>query len=222
MSPHYQGTDRLPPLPTAWEYRRLRNLSKIQPSSVDKKSRDDEQSVLLCNYTDVYYSGKITEGMDFMEATTSEKNISKHTLEEGDILLTKDSESKDDIGIPSFVAEDLPDVVCGYHLFHIKPDTTDIHPKYLYWCFLSETSIFQFERSAKGVTRFGLPTYAVSDIYIPVPDFSTQERICEFLEEQSKKIAAPQDRLGTEIELLQEKRHALITKSVTGNINISG
>lgn len=219
--PHYQGTQRLPDLPTGWDYYRLRHLSQVYPSSVDKNSKDDEPEVLLCNYTDVYYSENITQDIDFMEATTSKKNIAKHSLEKGDILLTKDSESKDDIGIPAFVPEDIRNVVCGYHLFHLKPDQSLVFPKFLYWCLLSEISVFQFERSAKGVTRFGIPTYAVTDTYIPVPPIEHQETISHFLQQQSNRIAAPQDLLGTEIELLQERRQSLITKAVTGQIDLT-
>lgn len=221
-SPHYQGTERLPDLPEDWSYERLRHLADVSPSTVDKNSRDDEPNVLLCNYTDVYYEENITQDIDFMESTTSEKNIKEHTLERGDILLTKDSESKDDIGIPAFVPESLPGVICGYHLFHVRPHVTDILPKFLYWCFLSNTSVFQFERSAKGVTRFGLPTYNILDTYVPVPPISVQEQIQEYLNHRTKKIAAPQEKLGTEIELLKEKRHALITKAVTGQIDLTG
>jgi len=219
--PHYQGTQRLPELPSEWDYYRLRHLSQVSPSSIDKKSRDDEPEVYLCNYTDVYYEEDITQDIDFMEATASKKNISKHTLESGDILVTKDSESKDDIGIPAFVPETLQDVVCGYHLFHLRPDQSLVFPKFLYWCLLSETSVFQFERSAKGVTRFGIPTYAITDTYIPVPPLQYQEKISLFLQRQSDRIADPQERLGTEIELLQERRQSLITKAVTGQIDLT-
>jgi type I restriction enzyme S subunit len=220
-SPHYQGTRQLPSLPEKWEYMRLKNISQTSPSSVDKKTKEGEPAVKLCNYTDVYYNEVIDGEIDFMEATTSEKNITDYTLKSGDILLTKDSESKDDIGVPAFVPETLPGVLCGYHLFHVKPDKSIVFPKYLYWSFLSETSTFQLERSAKGVTRFGIPTYAITDTYIPIPPLDTQRAISAFLEEQSETIAAPQERLGTEIGVLQEKRKALITKAVTGQINLN-
>jgi len=52
-----------------------------------------------------------------MEATTTEAKANRFRLREGDILITKDSESKDDIGIPAYVPADFDDVVCGYHLF---------------------------------------------------------------------------------------------------------
>lgn len=38
------------------------------------------------------------------------------TLRTGDVLITKDSESWTDIAVPAVVAEDLPEVLCGYRL----------------------------------------------------------------------------------------------------------
>ena len=38
-------------------------------SSVDKKTKDNERAVQLCNYTDVYYNSFIHASLDFMTAT---------------------------------------------------------------------------------------------------------------------------------------------------------
>lgn len=221
INPHYQGVEQLPNLPPEWDYYRLRNLAKVYPSNVDKKSSDDETSIKLCNYTDVYYNERISSDIEFMEATTTDSKISKFTLQAGDVLLTKDSESWDDIGIPTFVPKDLPGVVCGYHLFLLRPNKDRIYPEFLYWCAESRVMAFQFERSAKGVTRFGVATHSAADTYVPCPPLEEQKKITEFLNYETQKIAAPQERLGTEIELLQEKREALITRAVTGQIDLA-
>lgn len=221
IHPHNQGIAQLPELPDDWNYIRLRNLASIHPSSVDKKSSDDEPDVEICNYTDVYYNEIIDGEIEFMEATASASEIEEHSLQEGDILLTKDSESWDDIGVPAYVSEDM-ESVCGYHLFQVKPDESTVFPKFLYWCMESRGLQFQFERSAKGVTRYGLATHAAADVYIPVPPLQFQMEISKSLDKETAKIAAPQEKLGTEIDILQEKREALITKAVTGQINITG
>jgi len=64
--------------------------------------------------------------IEFMEATTTEAKANRFRLREGDILITKDSESKDDIGIPAYVPADFDDVVCGYHLFDSTRQIFDI------------------------------------------------------------------------------------------------
>jgi hypothetical protein len=47
---------------------------------------------------------------------TTAAEIARLTLKSGDVILTKDSETPDDIGVPAWVPEDLPGVVCAYHL----------------------------------------------------------------------------------------------------------
>ena len=107
-------------LPVHWEEKRLRFVADISNSNVDKKAYDDQVSVRLCNYTDVYYNEIIPPELDFMEATASPAEIKKFGLRAGDVIITKDSEDPRDIGIPAFVREDMPVVVCGYHLSIIR------------------------------------------------------------------------------------------------------
>lgn len=75
----------------------------------------------VCNYTDVYKNDRITDEMDLMRATATAAEIARLTLKAGDVILTKDSETPDDIGVPAWVPEDLPGVVCAYHLGLLRP-----------------------------------------------------------------------------------------------------
>ena len=54
-----------------------------------------------CNYTDVYYKEFITDDLDLMRATATEAETERFTLRPGDVLITKDSESWDDIAVPA-------------------------------------------------------------------------------------------------------------------------
>ena len=69
------------------------------------------------NYVDVYKNDRITPAMPFMKATASHwGEIERFRLERGDVLITKDSEAWDDIGVPALVAESANDLLSGYHL----------------------------------------------------------------------------------------------------------
>jgi type I restriction enzyme S subunit len=123
-------------------------------SNVDKKTVSGERSVRLCNYTDVYYNERITAELPFMEATASVDQIARFGLRAGDVLLTKNSETPDDIAVPAYVVADLPDVVCGYHLALLRPGR-EVDGRYLFWALSSRSSREQFSASANGITRFG-------------------------------------------------------------------
>src|SRR5947209_3071152 len=115
------GVEWLGEMPEHWEVKRLKRACHVFPSNVDKKAHEGETPVLLCNYTDVYYNETITAGMDFMDASASSDQIDKFTLRAGDTIITKDSETADDIAIGAYVPADLPGVVCGYHLSMVRP-----------------------------------------------------------------------------------------------------
>lgn len=96
------GIEWIGEIPKHWEVQRLKDLANIQNSNVDKKSHLNEIPIKLCNYVDVYKNDFIDSSLDFMEATATKDEIKKFRIEEGDVFITKDSETCDDIAIPAF------------------------------------------------------------------------------------------------------------------------
>src|SRR6266566_2212938 len=152
-----EETERLAPwtsaAPTGWKVTRLDAAADVLFSNVDKHTIEGETPVRLCNYVDVYKNDRITAGIDFMEASAEEREINKFQIRRGDILATKDSEEADDIAIPSLVAEDLPGVLCGYHLAMIRPRLASVSGSFLAWLHASKPFRAQYESRAVGVTR---------------------------------------------------------------------
>ncbi len=56
----------------------------------------------------------------------------------------------------------------------------------------------------------------------PLPPVAEQDRIGAFVRDQTKRIDALVAKKGRLIELLQEKRTALISAAVTGKIDVRG
>jgi type I restriction enzyme S subunit len=108
-------------LPKHWVAKPLRAVADYTVSNVDKVPAANEAPVRLCNYTDVYNNEFITLDLDFMRATATEVEIEKFGLKVDDVVITKDSESWDDIGVPAIVKETAGDLVCGYHLAVLRP-----------------------------------------------------------------------------------------------------
>ena len=161
--PHQQEAGRLfSALPPGWREERIHDVVELRTSNVDKKSAEGEKSVKLCNYVDVYYHNRITSELDFMEATATEAQVERFSLRLGDVVITKDSESPDDIGVPALIAESIPELVCGYHLTILRPVESWVDGRYLFYSLASPLSAYQFYLAANGVTRFGL-TYQRSN-----------------------------------------------------------
>lgn len=164
-----------------WGHESLSSISKIQLSNVDKKTIKGEIPVLLCNYTDVYNNNEITEKIAFMKASASNNEILKFSLNVGDVLITKDSETWKDIAVPAFVAGVFEGVLCGYHLAHIRPIFELIDGKYLFYLFQINEFVHQFRLAATGVTRYGLSVKSIEQSVIPIPPLPEQHRIATVL-----------------------------------------
>ena len=96
---------------------KLGEVADVHISGVDKKTMPGEKPVRLCNYTDVYYNWTIRKGLyqSFMTASARDSEIAKFRLRAGQVALTKDSETRDDIGHPAYIAEDFEDVILQYN-----------------------------------------------------------------------------------------------------------
>ena len=171
-----------------WRRVTLNDVIDLRLSSVDKKSKANEQGVQLCNYTDVYKNSFIHAGMDFMLATATEREIAKCSLVAGDVVITKDSEKYDDIGVPALVREDVPNLVCGYHLAILRPCLPKIDGAYLFYALSTDESQQQFHSYANGITRFGLRKSDIGLVEIFLPPLPEQRTIAHILSTLDDKI----------------------------------
>ncbi len=214
------GVEWLGEVPEHWEVRRLRSIAETRVSNVDKHMKEDEQPVRLCNYTDVYRNERINSAMVFMRATATKDEIERFRLKRGDVLITKDSEQWNDIGIPALVDDIDEDIVCGYHLALLRPFAETATPAYLLRAMQSTVVAYQFYISANGVTRYGLSHDAIKSVRLPIPPLPEQNAIIHFLDTQTPKIDAAIAAARSEIELLREYRTRLIADVVTGKVDV--
>ena len=214
------GVEWLGDVPEGWKLRKLKHVAKINLSNVDKKTKEDEDSVKLCNYVDVYKNDYINSDINFMEATASPNQIDKFALREGDVLITKDSESWEDIAVPAYIPTDLEDVICGYHLAHIRPDHVVVNGEYIFRSFSAICLNYQFKVEANGITRFGIGKYPIDNSLFLVPPINEQKSIAAFLDRETGCIDTLTIKLSESISKLREYRTALISAAVTGKIDV--
>src|ERR1700674_915348 len=106
----------MPELPLGWREEPLGGVAAVRVSNVDKKSRPFEIPVRLCNYLDVYGEQYLDSSHPYMVATATPSEVTRFGLRAGDVLVTKDSETPDDIGVAAVMDAAPADLVCGYPL----------------------------------------------------------------------------------------------------------
>ena len=197
-------------IPDNWEIGILSDVSEIKFSNVDKIASSDEAPISLCNYLDVYNNEYIDGRIEFMPATA----IGKFALKKGDVIITKDSETPDDIAKPAVVVQDLTNVLCGYHLALIRPDSQRVDSVFLGKMLASKTVNHQFERLAQGLTRFGLEVYSIKNALIAIPPQQAQRKIAEILSTVDEVI----EKTDAIIEETQQLKNGVMQKLFTEGI----
>ena len=203
-------------IPDGWRRVRLGDVAEVAFSSVDKKSVDGERPVALCNYTDVFYNRLIRADMDLMRGTATSAECEKWALKRGDVFFTKDSETRHEIGVPAYVPEDMPNVVCGYHLGRARPDSRAVDGSFLSRALGSHDSARAFARIANGITRFGLTLDATRSLPLLLPPLHEQRGIAAILDSIDEAIERTEDVIAATERLRDALLHDLLTRGLPG------
>ena len=170
---------------------KLADIAKIEISGVDKKTIEGETPVRLCNFVDVYYNWAITKekAKSFMVASAKQTEIDKCSIGKGMVAITKDSETRDDIGIATYIADDFEDVLLGYHCALITPNPAIVDGKYLNAFMHTRYIQKYFENNASGSgQRYTLSNDTISNIPVLLPSIEEQHTIGKLLADLDRKI----------------------------------
>jgi type I restriction enzyme S subunit len=200
-----------------WTTAKLGNLASVVASGVDKHVLPDERPVRLCNYLDVYRNRRLTKPYDFSVGSVRMSEAERFTIQKGDVIITKDSETPDDIGVPCLIADDFENTVCGYHLALIRPGK-DLHPSFLSYLFQSETARRYFLAKAAGLTRFGLNPRTIASFPIPLPPHNEQAAIASVLDAVETAV----EHASTTIVKAERLQKGLMQQLLTGRLKPDG
>ena len=170
---------------------RLSDIAQIEISGVDKKTKKGELPVRLCNFVDVYYNWAITKekAKSFMAASAKQTEIDKCSIGKGMVAITKDSETRDDIGVATYIADDFEDVLLGYHCALITPNPAVVDGKYLNAFMHTRYIQKYFENNASGSgQRYTLSNDTISNIPVLLPSIEEQHIIGKLLADLDRKI----------------------------------
>jgi type I restriction enzyme, S subunit len=201
-----------------WKNYTLDEFTDIRVSNVDKKSKPKEKPIQLCNYMDVYTNDYITADLNFMESTASPSEYERFKVEKGDVMITKDSETPYDIGIPSVVIDEIQDLVCGYHLALIKPNSKIVNSIFLSKQISASNVASYFSRMAAGSTRYGLSNRAIARTKVSLPPLANQGKIAQILQTIDRTITHTE----TLIEKYQQIKAGLMHDFFTRGIGADG
>lgn len=170
---------------------KLREVAKIEISGVDKKIKKNEIKAKSCNFVDIYYNWTISDyvSSNFLNITATQNEIDKFSLCKGQVAITKDSETRDDIGMSAYISKKFKKVLLGYHCALITPDETKLNGKFLNVLFHTEFAQKYFKYNSCGSgQRYMLSNESIGNFPLYLPTLKKQSLIGEFFSEIDRVI----------------------------------
>ncbi|GAA1752672.1 restriction endonuclease subunit S [Streptomonospora arabica] len=222
ISQNVRRSEAWPWLPNDMPTARLGYLARIQSgATVDatRKATPDDIEVPYLRVANVQ-----GEGIDLSEIKTinlPKSAIRRSTLQPGDVVMTEANGNPDNLGRGAVWNDDIPGMVHQNHIFAIRTNKDSLLPDFLSSTLASihGRKYFRFTSNQVGIaTTSGSK---VLDFPVPVVDMKKQKSIaseCAKMRESTNRIF---DTLNHQISLLAERRQALITAAVTGQIDVT-
>ena len=124
--------------------------------------------------------------IDLMDTTVGEKQ--KYSINEGDIFLTRTSETVDELAMSSVALKDYPEASFSGFLKRLRPvDKTIVYPKFMAFYLRSPLFRRTIINNTVMTLRASFNEAMFSYLEIMLPDFDTQKKIGDFLYSLEKK-----------------------------------
>lgn len=212
------GIDWIGKIPVTWRMTRLGYLGR-SANGINISGEAFGKGTPFVSYGDVYKNRQLPTGVEgLVEASSADQII--YSVKVGDIFFTRTSETVEEIAFSSVCLSTIEGAVFAGFLIRFRPYSGKLLPIFSKYAFQNRGFRDYFAKEMKLVTRASLSQGLLQGLPIPLPPLDEQGKIAAHLELQCEKIDTLIAKTERSIELLREKRSALITAAVTGNIDV--
>jgi len=198
------GVEWLGEIPAHWEVKRLKYAAPIRNREMAEKS--DDVPYLGLEHIESWTGRLLPDA----QPETVESAVASFTA--GDVLFGKLRPYLAKVARPDFSG------VCTSELVVMNP-AGQCSQEYLFYCLLNPTFIRWIDSLTYGTKMPRVSPDHLGATAMPFPPIDEQRGIVAFLDRETAKIDALVAKKERLIELLQEKRTALITRAVTKGLD---
>jgi len=208
------GIEWLGDVPAHWEVTRLKKISPSMTVGIVV----NPSSFIADEGLPFIYGGDIREGViDWanarrIDAKSSEAN-SKTQMRAGDLLTVR-------VGAPGVTAVVPTECEGGNCASVMLIRQGAFNSQWLCYAMNTRTVRFQVEVVQYGAAQEQFNISHAVNFWVPAPPRKEQNEIVKFLDDETAKLAALAAEAQKAIDLLQERRTALISAAVTGQIDV--
>jgi len=201
---------------------RLGYLAQVQTGLTVDGNRQHDGDVVTLPYLRVanVQVGRVDLD-EIAEITVPRRTAEASRLRPGDVLMTE-GDDLDKLGRGTVWRGEIEDCLHQNHVFAVRPDTSILNPEYLALLTRASMARDYFERTGNKTTNLASTSSSkIRDFRIPLIDTGMQRALVKDVDARLQSISEFEERLCRQLALLAERRQALITAAVTGQINVT-
>ena len=146
--------------------------------------------------------------------------LSAHGARHGDVVMAGLGDDRMPLGRAAVVPADFGPAIVKADCYRLRPRAT-VSPEFLAWALSSPPVRTQIANLSRGATRSRLNTGVAKAVRVVFPDRGEQDRILKKWSVEVNEINAAVEEVQRSVALAQERRAALITAAVTGQLDIA-
>ena len=201
-------------IPEKWEAKPLCQIATCNDDSI-KKNTPFDKVIRYVDISSVSYSYGIkgAEEVAFADAPSRARRLAKL----GDVVV---STVRTYLCAVAAVGDEHADCVFSTGFAVLRPILGEVSPPFLKWAILGDSFIQSVEENSKGVSYPAINSTEMMKLKIIVPPTNEQTAISEYLDHHTSLIDQERALISQKIDLLRDKRKALIFEVVTGKRTI--
>ena len=218
------GVEWLGEVPEHWDTTPMRRiLIKIEqgwsPECLASPAEESEWGVVKAGCV----NGGIFNPLNNKTLPSHLKPPLEYEIQAGDLLMCRASGSPDLIGSAAYIDKVRPRLLLSDKIFRLRT-IERVDSRYLADVLSSTPLRQQIRQSISGAVGLAnnLPQSEIKDFVVPLPPAKEQDEIHEFLAAETERLKILLDESESLIRLLEERRSALISAAVTGQIDVRG
>ena len=208
------GLDWLGDIPAHWDTPSIYARFEVQLGKMldEKKIKGTHLAPYLRN-VDVQW-GKINTSALRLEMDFDDESRVRYSLQPGDILVCEGGE----IGRSAIWSGDIAECYYQKALHRLRPLKSYDDTSYFVYVMQTLVNLCVFSSQANAATIQHLPAEKLRIVRYPAPPIHEQREIVSFLNRETAHIEKMDSEITHSIQLLKERRAALITAAVTGQV----
>ena len=212
------GVEWLGEVPEHWDVKRLKFIASVQTGIAKGKDNADKDTIgvpylRVANVQDGY--------LDLDEVATIEvvpADVARYLLQPGDVLMNEGGDF-DKLGRGHVWQGEIDPCIHQNHVFAVRPHS--VFSEWLNTVTSSGFAQFYFMgRSKQSTNLASISSTNLMELPVPLPSKSEQLLTLEKMRSLTSQLDALLTRTEHSIVLLKERRSALITAAVTGQIDL--